>query len=93
MDETVLALARQQLHDCTRDGQRLSRLLAEAEETIGALEAALHALVDEEVLGDTGYPWNGCVYCESHWAEDDRSRLVHQPDCPWVKARELLQSD
>lgn len=56
------------------------------------LRDALHALVDEEVLGDTGYPLDGCVHCKSGWEADGSTmgRTVHAEDCPWAKARALL---
>jgi uncharacterized coiled-coil protein SlyX len=84
-----IAALEAELAACTRDGQRLSHLLAEAEDTSEALEAALHALVDGQgpVYEAEGY--RHCPYC----AGPDNMFLdavEHEPDCPVVTARALL---
>lgn len=65
---------------------------AGAHRRIFQLEAALHALVDKAPL-DLDWNPGDCAYCHgesSQWVRD-QDGIVHAPDCPIVKGRELLK--
>lgn len=91
--EAVLVKVRQELADCTRDGQRLSQLLADEEQRAEALEAALHALVEREPVVHNNLGVYICGVCQAR--EGMRHGWMppvpfpHAPDCAWVTARAL----
>jgi hypothetical protein len=50
------------LETCTRDGQRLSQLLAEEKDRTEALEAALRTIANQEWSDDTDvWLWAACI--------------------------------
>lgn len=77
------------LETCIRDGQRLAQRLDEEEQRTEALEAALGALVARELTygTDTGLY---CVACDAEQLNFVKP-FVHEPDCPWLTAKALLQ--
>lgn len=60
-----------------------------ATERITELEAALHALVDEEGDDDDFLGISQCPGCWRHGAGRIRD-INHALDCPWVAARKVL---